>query len=175
MQGSIQARMVSSVAIVIVEGIDRVGKTTLCNRLVEETGIPILKDQYFEGHENALVNVEKMHTILQVANTFKDFSFISDRFHWTEAVYGAFDRQYDNSRYTQVLEDMLVELDRKGNKVIMVLIRPTSIEASSHQHGRSLYNHHEMFLEIFDECPLTKIYGTYNDIDKIIAWVKNQL
>lgn len=158
---------------IIVEGIDRVGKTTLVNLLKEKTGLPVLNDSYLyetsDMRKDKRVNTEKIKTIVNVARDVSD-KFIVDRLHWSEMIYGYFDRGYDNVVSVLELEEELIKL---GAKIILVV--PTDIKESSKQHGSDLSQHANMFEAIFDDSKMDKFKCNYNTLSDAVRWViKNE-
>ncbi len=133
--------------LVIVEGVDRVGKTTLCEKISKQTGIPIFKDEYKDGYKDFIkykpIVVEKMielkyQMLLQMLQFIPDL--IIDRFHLTEFVYNHFSRGiYTN--YFFYIDEALSKLP--GSKLI--LVESLDIYASSEEHGGELANHEKMF------------------------------
>ena len=162
--------------LIIVEGIDRVGKTTLCEKLSKHLNIPIMKDSCVPGlgkFNDPDINVEKMQTIINFIKQV-DVTIISDRFHWTELIYGALSKGYVNERVS-IIEEQLVELSKK-NQVIMILVEPTNVEKSSNEHGSDLRKHNELFLDIFEETELVhKFKCNYFKLDAAVAFVNSIL
>lgn len=154
---------------IIVEGIDRVGKTTLVNLLRERTGLPILNDKYYyigkeDVRENKRVNTEKIQSVINFARDISD-RFIVDRLHWSELVYGEVDRGYANLDVLN-LENELVELGAK-----IILVTPTDLDMSSKEHGKDLSNHESLFTKLFEESNLDKFKCNYKSLDKAVEWV----
>ena len=165
--------------IIIIEGIDRVGKTTLANKLSLELNIPVFKKARICGNEAkdeeaAAFNYGNAAGIVDIWN-WKDFKqdMIVDRFHWTESVYGQVERGLNESRYYMGLieERMLL----RKNKYLMIYMRPTSIERSSEEHGKDLSEHLKRFDELATNTQLSLIVGDYNQIDNIVKTVKEML
>lgn len=155
--------------LIIVEGIDRVGKTTLCNKLSTELNIPIFKDNCtYEGYNDKRVNYEKMNTIVNMLEQLEVQDFISDRLHLTEMVYGAFDREYDSSDLIKSIDKRLSKLD-----VLLILVKPTSIEKSSKEHGGDLRRHERLFKILYDCSTLDKMSCTYDTLHVAVANVKS--
>ena len=156
---------------IIVEGIDRVGKTTLVNLLKEKTGWPVLDDSYLyeteDMRKDKRVNVEKIKTIVNFARDVSD-KFIVDRLHWSEMIYGYCDRGYDNVVPVLDIEDELVKV---GAKIILVV--PTDIESSSKQHGKDLSKHVKIFEAVFDDSKMKKFRCDYNTLSDAVRWVMN--
>lgn len=165
--------------IIIVEGIDRVGKTTLANKLSSELNIPVFKKERICGNEAkdeeaTAFNYGNAAGIVDIWNWI-DFKqdMIVDRFHWTESVYGQVERGSNDSKYFMGLieERMLL----RKNKYLMIYMRPTSIERSSEEHGKDLSEHLKRFDELATNTQLSLIVGDYNQIDEIVKTVKEIL
>ena len=154
---------------IIVEGIDRVGKTTLVNLLKEKTGWPVLDDSYLyeteDMRKDKRVNIEKIKTIANFARDVND-KFIVDRLHWSEMIYGYCDRGDDNVVPVLDVEDEFV---KAGAKIILVV--PTDIEISSKQHGKDLRKHAELFECMFDDSKMKKFKCDYNTLSDAVRWV----
>ena len=154
---------------IIVEGIDRVGKTTLVNLLKESTNMPVLNDTYLyetsNMREDKRVNVEKIKTIVNFARDVSD-KFIVDRLHWSEMIYGYCDRKYDNAVSVLDIEEELIKL---GAKVILVV--PTDLEESSRQHGNDLSKHARLFEVVFEDSKMKKFKCDYNTLSDAVRWV----
>lgn len=154
---------------IIVEGIDRVGKTTLVNLLRDKTNMPVLNDTYLyntaDMRKDKRVNVEKIKTIVNFARDVND-KFIVDRLHWSEMIYGYCDRGYDNVVPCLDIEDELINL---GAKIILVV--PTDVVSSSKQHGKDLSEHAKLFNVVFDSSKIDKFKCDYNTLSDAVRWV----
>ena len=83
--------------VIIIEGLDRTGKTTLANELSKRFNIPIYKKdreelgQSFE--EDELINLGDSIATVKLFNSelFKGRHVILDRFHWSEYVFNMVD------------------------------------------------------------------------------------
>lgn len=157
--------------IVIIEGIDRVGKTTLANVINKTFKIPIFKQNRIGGNLLMSDNVMTINygTMLGQINfwnwdNFND-NLILDRFHWTEAVYSLIERNNDKPmQYVQTIESYMA---RRINKYLIIQVMPTDINWSSMQHGLDLSLHQDKFNELYDKCNLNKCrctFESYNDV-----------
>lgn len=136
--------------IILIEGIDRVGKTTLAERISKDKNIAIYKhvgkfDYSKMDNEN---ETDKMLQILEVAR-IGQATMILDRFHFTDLVYGCLERHYDfqnalenKDTIEQVLRDMRVKL---------IYMRPTDIKWSSERHGSDLSRHLALMDMLYEE------------------------
>lgn len=163
--------------VIIIEGIDRVGKTTLANKLSKELNIPIFKKDRIgkndSTYDSMIVNFGNAAGLLDMWN-WKDFKqdIIVDRFHWTELVYGEIERRPDTRFYMNIIENTMV---LKKEKYLMIYMRPTSIERSSGEHGKDLSEYLKRFDELATITQLNLIIGDYNQIDEIVKEVKEKL
>ena len=104
--------------IVILEGPNKCGKTTLARHLIKNYGFAYFKDTRIETRE--LTNEQKKevieHDIEAQANLLKaianDINLIVDRFHITEFVYGSLNRGYE-SNCVKIAEEMLKDANVK--------------------------------------------------------------
>ena len=88
--------------VIIIEGIDRVGKTTL-SEMIEERYRDFMDfirfrddTRYVHNHLNKAVNTEKINTLQNLLEAGLVDNIILDRYHITEFVYGAIERSYKN-------------------------------------------------------------------------------
>ena len=159
--------------IIIVEGIDRVGKTTLCNKLKEEFGIPVLH------HESIISNnkkdneneTDKSLLTLEVCN-ITNSSIILDRFHLSDFVYGMLERNYNIDSaidHFKMIDNMLTEM----KDVFLIYVLPTDITESSKQHGKDLKIYNGEFYDLFKHSKIeNKWRCTYNTLDEAIGFIK---
>lgn len=104
--------------IVILEGPNKCGKTTLAKHLIKNYGFAYFKDTRIETRE--LTNEQKKevieHDIEAQANLLKaiskDINLIVDRFHITEYVYGYLYRGYE-SKCINIAEEILKDANVK--------------------------------------------------------------
>lgn len=158
--------------IVIVEGIDRVGKTTLCNKLHEETYFPIYKHKHKEFNYSKMDNLnetDKMLQLLDLCNILHG-NIIFDRFHWSDLVYGILDRNYN----IPLAYDNFHKIDQRLINAIIIYVMPTDIEKSSIEHGKDLTKYNQL-MEECKKYSFTKVYTcTYLTINDIIKEIKNE-
>lgn len=162
--------------IIIVEGIDRVGKTTLCNKLKEEFNIPVYKNKGIIQY-NKMDNTEETDKMLKLIDlcNLTNSSIIFDRFYLSDFVYGMLERNYnidvavDNFRK---VDNSLLEID----DVFLIYILPTDIEESSKQHGKDLKIYDSEFYDLFKHSKIkNKWRCTYNTMDEAIMFIKTQM
>lgn len=129
--------------VVIVEGIDRVGKTTLCNMLKDQLGFLILKkdrETKFCGDSvsKSLLNYGTALGMLEMSKYCRNVCI--DRFHWTEYVYDSLRTGVPNE-YMLDIEDKIL----KRKDIMVVYVKPVDIRKSSEEHGSDLSDHLELF------------------------------
>lgn len=159
--------------IIIVEGIDRVGKTTLCNKLKEEFDVPILH------HESIISNnkkdneneTDKSLLTLEVCD-ITNSSIILDRFHLSDFVYGTIERNYNIDSaidHFKMIDNILLEM----NDVFLIYVLPTDIQESSKQHGKNLKTYDNEFYDLFKHSKIkNKWRCTYNTLNEVIEFIK---
>lgn len=162
--------------IIIVEGIDRVGKTTLCNKLHEEFNIPIYKHNGIIPY-NKMDNFEETDKMIYVKEFIEltNISLIFDRFHLTDFVYGIIERKYNSSIAVdnfRLIDDELSKI----NDVFLIYVLPTDIKESSRQHGKDLTMYDNKFYNTFRHSKIkNKWRCTYNTLDEAILFIKSTL
>lgn len=160
--------------VIIVEGIDRVGKTTLVNMLHEVTGFPVYKNNTsFKlenmDNENETDKMIKMLQICQLTNA----NIIFDRFHWTDMVYGVIQRRYDYDiamKNKTLIEDMLIKMG-----AMIILVKPTDVMRSSEEHGESLLYHNDLFGTLYDQSAMLKYPCRFPTLHSARQWVESML
>lgn len=165
--------------IIIIEGIDRVGKTTLANKLSERFGIPILKQERIGGNEqstddSALINYGRAVGLIDFWN-WEGFNqnIIVDRFHWTEAVYSLVDRK--NPIPMQYLPFVETCMQKQIDKYLIIQVMPVDIKWSSRQHGSDLVRHQKEFDDLYNKSKLNKYRCTFYSYDMCINEVERRL
>lgn len=151
--------------IIIVEGIDRVGKTTLINQIIDEFDYSVFKPLYLT-RRTMEKETEKLYATLGVLTLLKQDKIIFDRFHLSEYVYGYCNRGYWNDECSKI-DEILTQLNS-----LLIYVRPTDIKHSSLEHGSSLVQHHEMFEKLFEVTKMRKIACDYNTRVEVIRKLK---
>lgn len=160
--------------IVIVEGIDRVGKTTLCEKL-QDRGFILLKDgmENFSDEKSATkarCSLAKLDTtfkfIEQIHN--QGHNVVVDRLHLTEIVYGKCDRS--RVVYDEEIADLEREFfERIGGNAVLVLVTPTNEQEAFERSGENQSKHVELFKSYFKTSNLRKIRTDFNTLDSAVA------
>ena len=165
--------------IIIVEGIDRVGKTTLVNLIHDKYNMPVLKQERIGGNiansnDTMHINYGRIIGLIDFWNWqyFTD-NIIIDRFHWTDAVYSLIDRHNG----TSVANNKFIEefMNKCIDKYLIIYVKPTDIKWSSEQHGSDLSRHAAMFDYLYEQCVLHKCCCTHESYDKVLIEVERML
>jgi thymidylate kinase len=156
--------------IVIVEGIDRTGKTTLCKEL-EKKGFLYIKDNSKRAKTQEEEDAKLATYTSVICGLGVKRNVVVDRMHATEYVYGQVERGYI-SRGALDADEKLG--DKKNVKLILML--PEDIEKSSLEHGKDLKAHNDMFVAflIFSAIK-NKMFGRFSEIPKIIARIMEEI
>lgn len=161
--------------IIIVEGIDRVGKSTLVDRIHHDINFPIYSHVSIGSRNfDAIKNVEETDKFLQVMEICKlsNANIIFDRFYMSDFVYGCIQRHYD---FTEALKNKdEIEMRLKKLDALLILVSPTNVKESSLQHGCDLSRHKRLFDFLYKETKLLKMEVTYNSLYEAEKWVKKQ-
>lgn len=161
--------------IIIVEGIDRVGKTTLCNKLSTELNIPIYKHPENIMDYSMMDNTNETDKMLQLLDICEitNANIIFDRFHFSDYVYGILERGY----YTKIASENLRILDEKLSEMnaLIIHIHPTDISSSSRQHGKDLTPYFKLMSDAQDMSKTVVYSCDYNHIDDIVKKIKELL
>lgn len=129
--------------VIIIEGLDRTGKTTLANELSKRFNIPIYKKDreefdVFTVKDDELVNLGDSIATIKLFNSelFKGRHVILDRFHWSEYVFNTVDRGgYLGREYLRYVCD---EMNNNPSNYIVIHMHPTNIIDSAKEDGRGI-------------------------------------
>ena len=163
--------------IIIVEGIDRVGKTTLCNKLSEELRMPIYKHNNEQFDYSIMDNDNETDKMLQLIDLYSVLNgdIIFDRFHMSDLVYGVMLRNYNIQMACgnyKLIDDKLNALGFK-QEAVLILVEPTDINKSSRDHGEDLAEYDRLMQAAFDMSNLQMKYiCDYNSIDLVVEKLK---
>ena len=157
--------------LVIVEGIDRVGKTTLCEKLSEKLNVPIYKHKNEQFNYSKMDNENETDKMLQLLDMYSilDGDVIFDRFHLSDFVYGTIERKYDlikSEENVKKIEEKLKELN-----AILVLIVPTNVKESSEKHGKNLIEYAVTFENLFNESKIKKLKCNFYSLDEAVEFI----
>lgn len=159
--------------IVIVEGIDRVGKTTLCNMLHSKFGFINFKDDWnIVSLIHPLANficIGKLDTAISLLRMLdkQGFNVVIDRFHLTELVYGAIERR-------QFSTDEILQIDNELAlmNTMLVYVKSTDIEDTNTRANKDLSKHDLMFDELVQSSCIHKKYTTdFDDFTSALHYI----
>lgn len=117
--------------VIIIEGLDRTGKTTLANKLSERFNIPIYKKDREElGNtffDDELINLGDSVATIKLFNSelFKGRHVILDRFHWSEYVFNIVDR--GGHLEEKYLDFVCEEMNKNAQNYIIIHMHPTNL------------------------------------------------
>ena len=155
---------------ILIEGIDRVGKTTLANKLSESFNIPVFHDVNVFPFEREIC-IEKMWTLLEAIKSFSVQDLIIDRFHASEYAYGLNRGVTANTDFLFQLDEIINQMEFK-----VIHVKPTDIKKSSEKHGWDLTNHEKAFQDFWLVSKNKPYFVDYNDImlryDQILEVLK---
>lgn len=162
--------------IVVVEGINGVGKTKFCERLHNKTGIPSycenisiadMKVMYSSNGETIRsIMVEKMLTALEVLKETES-DMIFDRFHLTEWVYGWIERNATIRSGISKVDDMLSDMGAK-----IVLFHPVDIAQINEKYKKDFTEYEKMFSKIKSKCDI--INCTYLEMEAMVVKINEE-
>ena len=156
---------------IIVEGIDRVGKTTLCNKLKNE-GFKVFKHDSNKFKLSSMDNDNETDKIIKMHELCKMFNedIVLDRGYWSDTVYGILERNYDAKKALDNFE--LVE-ECINDDTIILYVSPTDVKWSSERHGKDLKNHNLLFELLKDKTKCMMIECNFNLLDAAVRLVKS--
>lgn len=182
--------------IIIIEGIDRVGKTTLCEMIEEKyadsEGFRRFKDdtRYAHDYLNRAVNTEKINTLQNLIEAGFVDNIILDRYHITEFVYGAIERSYKNDDMYDIDRRLAIvggsdhvededEIDSAmmvdglfHTEVVLIYVVPVDIKKSSEEHGYNLERHLKWFNGFYENSLIeNKIKVDYETLDLALGFI----
>lgn len=187
--------------VIIIEGIDRVGKTTL-SEMIEDRYRDFMDfirfrddTRYTHNHLNREVNTEKINTLQNLLEAGLIDNIILDRYHITEFVYGAIERSYKNVDMYDIdrrLADMakkdtpdedVEEIDpgmmydgHVYNDVVLIYVVPVDIKRSSSEHGHNLERHLKWYDDFYRNSLIQKkIVVDYNTMDVALGYIDKLL
>ena len=151
--------------IVVVEGIDRVGKTTLVNKLVK-AGFIKLKDEFIinefvEKFDD--YSIGKCESFVQAAKNLEEqgHNVVIDRLHLTEYVYGTIRNRGVNEQAVWAIDMILTNLN-----ALLCYVRPSNIEISNNEAGLNQEKYDEMFEFATKLSSIRSVVTDYNHLDE---------
>lgn len=161
--------------IVVVEGIDRVGKTTLANKL-KASGFIYLKDEFVlpksfikDFKDYSVGKCDSFIALLKDLQS-KGKNVVVDRLHLTELAYGHTKRNGEVNEQACIALDM--ELASMG--AYLCYVKPSDMELSNKLAGCNQEKIHEMFEFYYKLSSMKKIVCDYENIDNAVAYILGQ-
>lgn len=164
--------------IVIVEGIDRVGKSTFCRELSKDTYWPVYKHDSKQFDYKLMDNMNETDKMLQLLDLYDGLyeqltagsGIIFDRFHLSDFAYGCGIRKgYDDlvafDRFRSI-EERLLEM--RETVVLVLMYDSSGTMRASIEHGSSLDGIDKSMRRLYEASKLRKIMVEYKDILKAI-------
>lgn len=159
-------------SVIIVEGIDRVGKTTIAEAITERLEYNPYRT-YFDTykHDQSIFKYEDMDSNNETDKMFQliemtellNGNVLFDRFHMTDFAYGVANRNYKFSeayKNFQFLDAKLSLLDS-----FLVYVKPTDLQSSSAQHGSDLTMVSRLMDAAYEDSKMEKTYVTYDVLE----------
>lgn len=160
--------------IVVVEGIDRVGKTTLVKKLVK-AGFIDLKDEFIidKSHisnfpDYSLGKCESFVAIAKKLNS-EGKNVVIDRLHLTEIVYGKEKRNETNLQGCLAIDMALANLG-----AYLCLVYPSDIDLSNALAGEDQDLRRDMFDFYFKLSSMKRFVCDYDTLDQAAEYLINQ-
>jgi thymidylate kinase len=163
--------------IIIVEGIDRVGKTTFIDKMCEKRKLIRLKDsnvcsKTYGDDDFGSFSLGKLDTSVAFLKQLNEqgFDIIVDRLHLTELVYG-------KTKHRQVCENKIYELDRilSSQKCILVYVQPTDINWSNKQAGEDQTTLYRNFNFEYSLSGIEKYYTNFHKLDRTVELLNDRM
>lgn len=157
--------------IVVIEGIDRVGKTTLARKLVKG-GFTYLKDEFVLSKEFITsfddYSVGKCDSFLAVIRQLSDEgkNIVIDRLHITELVYGKSKRGKCNEAACHALD---MELANMG--ALLCLVEPANLELSNRLANDDQTMMHGLFSYYTSVSSMPSIVTNYDRLDATADYI----
>lgn len=159
--------------IIIIEGIDRVGKTTLAKKISKTYNYPLFKDnpKYNTIYTDKTINSEKINLLLNLMEINALQNIILDRGHFTEYVYGIVDRNYENNDIWG-FDERLANL----NNVLLIYVKPEDLNRSIIEHGSDLTLHNQLMDVCIARSKIKNIITTsYSHLDELVDQLQQEL
>ena len=160
--------------LIIVEGIDRVGKTTLCEIISKSFGIKIFK------HNSDMFKLNKMDNDNETDKAIKIYeickllngNLLLDRSYWSDFVYGVLERNYC---IPDALENLKKIESIYKDKAVIIYVKPVDLKFSSKLHGADLTKYNDLFESVRKGTKCKVIDCTYVSFEKVITELESIL
>lgn len=164
--------------IVIVEGIDRVGKSTFCRELSKDTHWLVYKHDNKQFNYKLMDNTNETDKMLQLLDLYDSLNeqlavgsgVIFDRFHFSDFAYGCNTRKDYNE---SVAFDNFVSIEKrllemKETVVLVLMYDSKGTMRASIEHGSNLDEIDKSMRRLYETSKLRKMMVEYKDIFKAI-------
>lgn len=162
--------------IIIIDSIDRVGKTTLANKLATELNAKIYKHSIKNGDYKEMKDASEtcaMFALINLAHIYKEQITIFDRFHLSNTIYGLLTRKYDLMESSNNFNKIDEALANLGDEVYLIKVNPTDINLSSAEHGSDLQPFYTMFNMLYEKSKIKNKFETdYLVLDELVEKFK---
>ena len=159
--------------ILIVEGVDRVGKTTLVKALEEQCGYKMLKPigvdlshRQDTSVDTQTIETNKLWATLSVLVLLEHDKIVIDRFHLSEYVYGKLDRGYINEDCWRI-DQILAHLDTQ-----LIYVHPQDMDFSNTKHGSPLDLHVTEFERALIRTSMDIVHTSFYELHNTINYIK---
>lgn len=157
------------IMIIICEGVNKVGKTTVGKKFEQTLGFEYFKDNSIN---ELLDDINKQQYImgsiygqLNLLLKLKNVNIFVDRFHLTEFVHGVLDRNYKVPYFSDVDE----KLAKAGAKLLYMT---DDINAINQRAGKDLAQYKMLFDILFEQSKMDKLeYNLRDDFNKVVQWL----
>lgn len=160
--------------IVVVEGIDRVGKTTLVKKLVQ-AGFIDMKDEFVLKHpfftnfsDYSLGKCDSFVAIVKKLNE-EGKNVVIDRLHITEMVYGQSLR-----KETRLEGCLALDMELANMGAILCYIRPTSLRLSNELAGVDQTERNDLFEHYVKMSSMRKVMGDFDSLNELANYIIRQ-
>ena len=160
--------------ILIVEGVNNTGKSTLINFLESSLGYHSINDDTNKeySHDKHAFGIHSKAVLLAYTNILMkcpdSFNVIFDRFHLSEFVYGMIERGY----YSSWVFDIDDQLFKMGAKLLYM---EDDLESVNERAGRDLKMHQELFETVYNQSMLDKMrYNLKNPVSEVLGWIQDE-
>ena len=160
--------------IAVIEGIDRVGKTTLANKLVDG-GFVYLKDEFILNNEFVKnfpdYSLGKCDSFVAIAKALDKAgkNVVIDRLHLTELAYGTELRNNVNAAGCYAIDMALANLG-----AVLYLVIPTDINLSNELAGIDQTKLNDLISFYYRMSSMEKCMVTYERIDEVANSILNR-
>ncbi len=164
--------------IIIVEGIDRCGKTTFIDKMCEKIpGLLRFKDlnvcsKNYSDEDFKSFSLGKLDTSVAFLKQLSDkgYNVIVDRLHLTELVYGECERGATMYKEIGELDKILSETDS-----ILVLVEPTNLQWSNEQAEKDQTEHYKLFKRAYSNSAIEKYHTNFHELDKTVEIIIHRI